>query len=345
MVQDGGSCVKPPERLRTRAGGATWGLLPVRSRLFERWAATIKQVKASLYLGGILMLGAMLPHAARADSPTTRYIKSTTQQDAAALARARKVSADVQQHLGVRFAEVQTAHFIVFPDWDPREFGFLRSNLEAAYAAVAQQFEIPARENVFVGKLPVFMFAHLKDFEKYAVEYDDVPQTKGLRGYYAGRGDGSGHMAMWKPVAEGNGIPLALAEREWAYTLAHEFTHAFIDRYRSNRRIPRWMNEGIAEIVAQGLFPTPGRRTQARQLALHHDSLEPLFSDENIPGAEWYPAMQGLVQTLIARDRRGFLELFNAIKDGANPQDAMKRLYEWDNEALEKAWRDFALRG
>src|SRR2546423_941802 len=88
-------------------------------------------------------------------APTSRYIKSTPQQDAAAIARARKVSTDVQAELKLKLDEFQTAHFIVFTDWDPREADFLKTNLEGAYAAVAREFDISPRENVFVGKLPV----------------------------------------------------------------------------------------------------------------------------------------------------------------------------------------------
>ena len=64
-----------------------------------------------------------------------------------------------------------------------------------------------------------------------------------------------------------------------------------------------------------------------------------------ITAAEWYPVMQGLVETLIARDRATFIKLFNAIKDGDDPAEAMKRVYGWDYNALEKAWREYAMRG
>jgi hypothetical protein len=283
--------------------------------------------------------------AADKTPPTTRYLKATTQQSAAAIAQARKVAGDVEAQIRLKLTEFQTPHFIVFTDWDPREFGFLRTNLEGAYSAVARQFEIPAKENVFIGKLPVFMFARYEDFEKFATQYDDAPPSKNVRGYFAQARDGTGHMAMWKPVAEGNGMTLDRAERDWAYTLTHEFTHAFVARYRTNRKIPRWMNEGLAEIVAQGQFPSPDRRMRDRQMAVRNNSIAELFDDEHVPGGEWYPVMQGLVETLIARDRAGFIKLFNAIKDGDDPADAMKRIYGWDYGALEKAWREYAMRG
>ena len=65
----------------------------------------------------------------------------------------------------------------------------------------------------------------------------DVPDN--VAGYYTQSDAGFGHMVMWKPdVAKAKGN-VHLAELEWAYTLTHEFTHAFVARYRSNGLVPR----------------------------------------------------------------------------------------------------------
>ena len=62
-----------------------------------------------------------------------------------------------------------------------------------------------------------------------------------------------GHMAMWKPEVKSD---IHSAEVQWAYVLVHEFTHAFVARYRTNARIPRWLNEGIAEVIASIQYKT-----------------------------------------------------------------------------------------
>src|SRR5581483_8972832 len=183
-------------------------------------------------------------------SAPVKYVKSTPEQDAAAIAEAQRVAGAVGAAMKIKFTEIQTAHFIIFTDWNPQEFNFLRTNLEDAYAAVSRQFDISTRENVFVGKLPVFMFADQRDFSRYAQQFDDLPANPRLLGYYASHGNGSGHMAMWKPRARSRNADEQNPEIEWATTLTHEFTHAFVDRYRSSRRIPRWLNEGLAELIA-----------------------------------------------------------------------------------------------
>ena len=197
------------------------------------------------------------------------------------------------------------------------------------------------KDNVFVGKLPVFMFKTQDDFMHFAQEFDDLPAIQGLLGYYAGHGDGTGHMAMWQPRTQVNGAQGKNAKEQWAYTLTHEFTHAFVDRYISNRRIPRWLNEGLAEVIAQGQFPQPGRRTFAREMALLNTPLDQLFDDENMPGGEYYPVMQTMVEMLIKQNRKTFLDYFDAIKDGVKPENALKQYYGIDYPGLIKAWRKF----
>jgi hypothetical protein len=284
------------------------------------------------------------PATKPSNAPPPNYQPSTPQKDAAAIEAARKTSDEVQHELHLQFRELQTPHFIIFTDWDPREEQFLRTNLEGAYGAVSRQFDIPVKENVFVGKLPVFMFARQVDFLHYAEKFDDLPANDQLLGYYAGNGTGSGHMAMWKPSVYGGEAQRDAAERQWAYTLTHEFTHAFVDRYRNSRHVPRWLNEGIAEVIAQSQFPQPNRRIYARQVASEGKSIDNLFDDEQMPGGEWYPVMQTLVETLIAQDRARFLAYFDAMKAGENPQKALQRLYGWTYDDLAKAWRTYVMR-
>ncbi len=280
-------------------------------------------------------------------SPTSapvKFLKSTPEQDAQAIATAQKVSAAVAGAMKINFTEIQTTHFIIFTDWDPREFDFLKTNIEGAYGAVARQFDVPVKENVFVGKLPVFMFKDQRDFIRYAKQFDDLPANQNLLGYYAGHGNGTGHMAMWKPRRQVNGVQGQSAEEQWAYTLTHEFTHAFVDRYKSNRRIPRWLNEGLAEVIAQAQFPQPNRKTLAREMAQNDAPLDQLFDDDQMPGGEYYPVMQTMVEMLIQQDLGLFLKYFDAIKDGEKPEPALKKYFGVDYQGLEKAWKQYVSR-
>jgi hypothetical protein len=273
-----------------------------------------------------------------------KYLKSTPEQDAAAIEAAKRFAADVSEDMKVHWSELQTKHFIIFTDWDPQEFNFLTTNVEEAYAAVSNQFAIPVKESIFIGKLPVFMFAKHKDFQTFAQKYDEFPVPETVAGYYHSRSDGVGHMAMWKPDVVQSGGNVKDAQVRWAYTLTHEFTHAFVNRYRSNARVARWLNEGLAEVVASSCFPRPQAKQRARAMAgANNQLIDPIFDDDNMPGGQYYPVMQTMVEMLINKDTSRFIKMFNAIKDGDKTEDALKKFYGVDYAGLTNAWRDYML--
>jgi hypothetical protein len=272
-----------------------------------------------------------------------KYLKSTPEQDAAAIEAAKRFAADVAEDMKVHWNELQTTHFIIFTDWDPQEFNFLTTNVEEAYAAVSKQFAIPVKENIFVGKLPVFMFAKQKDFQTFAQRYDELNADQ-LAGYYHSRSDGVGHMAMWKPDIIKNNGNIKQAQIRWAYVLTHEFTHAFVHRYRTNVRIARWLNEGLAEVIASSCFPRPEAKQRARAMAgANNQLIDPIFDDDQMPGGQYYPVMQTMVEMLIAKDTPRFIKMFNAIKDGEKTESALKKFYGVDYTGLTNAWRDYML--
>jgi hypothetical protein len=288
------------------------------------------------------------PAAARPTGPAQtaaqkagKYQKATPEQNAAAILAAEAWGQFVGDGMKIKFATLKTHHFIIFTNWDPREYNFLKENCENAYTAVSRQFDIPVSENVFVGLLPVFMFNTKEQFIKYANDFDkfEVPGT--WLGYYSGKTDGSGHMVMWKPVTKKRGS-VEQAELGWAHTLTHEFTHAFVARYRSNQRIPRWLNEGLAEVIAGIPFPRQGTHLYAKMMAGKSFPFQDLFDDNKLPPGSMYPVMQTMVEALIQEDRKAFLKMFDDIKDGMDPQEAMRKNYHAGYADWEKAWRKYA---
>jgi hypothetical protein len=269
-----------------------------------------------------------------------KYQKATPEQNAEAIEYAEARAKLVAQGMGISLTTIKTAHFIIFTNWDSREHSFLKTNCENAYTAVSRQFDIPISENVFVGLLPVFMFDTKDQFIKYANEFDKFEVPKTWLGYFSQHADGSGHMVMWKPDTKK--LAVEQAEVQWAHTLTHEFTHAFVSRYRSNHRIPRWLNEGLAEVIAGVPFPRPGSHNYARMMAGKKFEFQDLFDDKKLPPGEMYPVMQTMVEALIQEDRKAFLKMFDDIKDGMDPEAAMRKNYKAGYADWEKAWRNYA---
>jgi hypothetical protein len=147
-------------------------------------------------------------------------------------------------------------------------------------------------------------------------------------------------MVMWKPDVKRHGS-VKIAEERWASTLTHEFTHAFVSRYRTNRRIPRWLNEGLAEVISQRSFPEPESYAFAKRMAEIEFQFEYLFDDRMMPGGAMYPVMQTLVEALIKENRKAFRNMFDDIKDGVEPNDAIKKHFKVGEKELEMPWRRY----
>jgi hypothetical protein len=273
------------------------------------------------------------------NDPGPKYQKVSPATAKAAMAAARNDAKTVSDQMHIDLKQVETDHFLIFTDWDPAGCVFLKKNLEAAYNVVSRQFEIPPIENIFVGKLPVYMFNNHGDFLRFGRTFDNLPTNrKDIAGYYHGRAQLLAHLAMSKPDPTGFATGRQI-EFAWAYTLTHEFTHAFVARYRSPRRIPTWLNEGIAEVIASRQFPVNVRRA-AIEYAQTHDSLESLFDDSaGMQPASMYPVMRTLTEVLLARDGQKFLQMFDELKAGATGARALKDAYGWTFSDLEAAWR------
>lgn len=269
-------------------------------------------------------------------------IQPVSKEDAdKAVAAYKAWGAAVEQKMGLKFASMETHHFLIFTDWDKREYDFLRRNVEDAYTAVSRQFELSPSDNVFIGKLPVFMFAQQSDFTRFAKEIDDFKVPDNVAGYYHQSTSGVGHLAMWKPdisKAKGN---VHLAEMVWAYTLTHEFTHAFVARYRTNALIPRWLNEGLAEVVASRQFPIYRVYSYAKDQASKRKSIQSLFEEHGLMKGEDYPVAQTVVEAMLRENPKTFLKFFNDIKDGMKMEEALSQEYKATPDVLESAWRKY----
>lgn len=273
------------------------------------------------------------------------YTVPTAAENAASIALERRRMQEAERTLEVKFTEIETPHFLIYTDWDPREHEFLRKRCEEAYTVVARQFNQPPNGNVFVGKLPIYMFATQKAFQRFASEFDEFSASDTVLGYFRGGSIEQGHMAMWKPgvgTGVGAGGSKDDAMRNWGRVLVHEFSHAFIHRYKSNARIPRWLNEGTAEMIAQSVLPTNNYRGRARSAAVEEVDVMPLFDDKNMPSGYYYPVMMTMAESLLKQDKKKFIELFDEIKAGTEPEEALKKVYGFDYTTLAKGWAKYA---
>lgn len=268
-----------------------------------------------------------------------RFQPVSDEQAQRAMSEADEAAERAMDRLNVNARRLETDHFVVYTDWHPDDDEFLIDALERAYRLVAGEFGIPASENIFVGKLPVYMFDEHGTFMRYAKELDGHAEFReSVAGYYTSHSNGNGKLVMSKPRhVELYGAEAARAV--WRRNLTHEFSHAFFARYRSNTFVPRWLNEGLAELIAEKVYPRPGALSTAQRIARNNKSISQIFDDRTLAGPEMYPVMMTLVQALYDEDAAKFVDYINRIKAGENAQKALRELYDVDYRGLEAAWR------
>src|SRR5205814_20704 len=156
--------------------------------------------------------------------------------------------------------------------------------------------------------------------------YDD--DAHGTIGKCFQRSDGFVHIIFSKQDNQG----------DFERVLVHESTHGYLHRYRSPVLIPSWLNEGLAEEtatdvvgLAQGMA---GKWQEGRTTIQEHQGIgDEFFTAEHIEGWQ-YPAAETMVEFMIRQNRDGFVKFINAIKDGQDSEEALKKNMGWTYETL-----------
>jgi hypothetical protein len=142
-------------------------------------------------------------------------------------------------------------------------------------------------------------------------------------------------------------IGIAPGDIAWGRsTIAHELTHVLVGHqtFSCLGGVPTWLNEGLA-VYAEGELD-PASAEQLNQ-AIITDQLLPVRSlsggFSEVPGRAYlsYSQSYSLVHFLIenyGQDRMDSLLL--ALRDGSTIDTALRKVYGFDVEGLEEAWRE-----
>ena len=140
-------------------------------------------------------------------------------------------------------------------------------------------------------------------------------------------GSGKVIIAVWKGTGED----------EFAHKLVHETSHGFVWRYLSNMPLPAWLNEGMADWIAEYIVKTPGlltkRQQRAASAAQQSGTLGGLFQMERV-SHEYFGAASAVVDILLKTDSEKFRAFFDGIKSGLEPEEALDRAYGMTFEQL-----------
>ena len=273
------------------------------------------------------------------EAPQPSYPKATVEQIRANVAKSAELGEKMKE-IAPKTHLVETEHFWIYSEWPKSDDRALAAVYEKLYKALCKQFDIPADENIWVGKLPVFAFWEKAHYDTFSVSVIKHERGTMAAGYAGHRGPFS--FVVLGPVKGGRSKSRAI---NWFFELlCHESTHAFVSRYQTMRSIPNWLNEGIAETMSSSLL----KKTAAEyRLKMAHKMIKAkqvpdvaqIFTAEHIPlEGPYYGAAQSVVRYLIATDRKKFIALVQAIKNGTAAEQALQDNYGMDYAQLYRNW-------
>jgi hypothetical protein len=239
-------------------------------------------------------------------------------------AEVESLEAFVEQVRGV-FPDLrleETHEFIVASDIPPTDLRPFLASLDSMHDLLCDLYGIPRGEPVWKGKCLVIAFRDLAAFRAFEGRFMNSEVPERTHGLCHQSSDGRVVMACHRGIAAD----------AFAHMLVHETSHGFNHRWISPRRLPNWLNEGLAEWVGTQVVPrsrqVPLKEAEARAFMQSTGTLGPeFFTAEHIQPVQYGIASQ-LVRFLITRDRRKFAGFVRGIKEGLSAEESFQESFE-----------------
>ena len=220
----------------------------------------------------------------------------------------------------VPFRLIDTEFFTVFTDITPEEVNGYLENLDAMYRELCGAFGVSVQKNVWCGKCVVVIFQERENYMLYEAQVMGVKNPAMLSG-----SAGLCHMF-------GNGEVkfagfLGDSGNFFGSVLIHETTHGFIHRYLSSASVDSWLNEGMADWVADAIMKDgriTKRQKQSAQAVKAAGGWGDFLEAKNI-SFEHYGTASTLVDILLDRNKDGqFRQFVREIKEGKPIEASLK---------------------
>ena len=212
----------------------------------------------------------------------------------------------------------ETNFFLFFSDVPPMYVKMYTPYLDTMYRDLCNAFGLDPKKNIFQGKCMVVAFAQEASFQQYENAFFQGPKP-------AIHAQGLAH-------CNGNGEVViscfAGADPQYfATVMVHETSHGFMFRYKSNKNIPNWLNEGAAEWIAKHVV--------TRDQAIPHKiqaSIAQMRQTGNMGGNfftaehidKWqYGLAAHITEFLLQYNAKGYKQMIDDIKLGKPWQEAL----------------------
>ena len=215
----------------------------------------------------------------------------------------------------------ETQYFLFFSDIPPRQVAPYLRNLDMMNEQLGKAFGFPPGHNVWRGKAVIVAFVDKVSFVEFEQEFMKNIEIATVQGRCHSFTNGRVIVSCYR----GND-PFYFAQ-----LLVHETAHGYVHRYKSNVRIPSWLDEGIADWIAGVAVPASQavRRRQEKAAARVRTTGTlggQFFESTQIEGWQ-YGIASSLFETLLAQGRDRFRFFFNGIKEGLDWEQSLERTY------------------
>lgn len=224
---------------------------------------------------------------------------------------------------GVPLRQVETKFFTFVTDLNRAEVDGYIAYLDGMYAELCKAFGLPPEKNIWAGKCIVFAFRSERTYLGFEAEVMKIgpSQISGTQGLCHQFPDGKVIFAGYKGDNDFFG-----------HVLVHETSHGFVHRYLSSARAPSWLNEGMADWLAEKVVKGKQIKNRQRLAALRVKATNNWNDVLNIPRitGEQYGICSVLVEILVARDKgKGkFKKFIDGIKEGHSAQECLKEHFD-----------------
>lgn len=240
----------------------------------------------------------------------------------------------------VPFRLVETEFFMVFTDIAPELVNGYLANLDAMYRELCAAFGTSAQKNVWCGKCVVVILNRRTDYMLYEAKVMGIKDPALLAGsaglcHMFGNGE-----VKFAGFLGDNG-------RFFGSVLIHETTHGFIHRYLSSVNVDSWLNEGIADWVADAIMKDNSiskRQKQSAQVVMASGGWGNFLTAPQI-SFQHYGTASTLVDILLSQNKDGqFRRFVREIKEGKPIEASLKDTFNLTFKDLETLYVNWVTR-
>lgn len=225
----------------------------------------------------------------------------------------------------------ETEHFLFCTNIPPQQVGGFIASLDRMYTWMQQTYGLAKAEKVWRGKASVFAFAREKEFIAFERQFmKNQPQagTAGLCHF-----DGRRNVCI--AVHQGTNADY------FGVVLVHETSHGFIHCYKTPARVPSWVNEGMAEVIASLMVPSSKgvQNKEKRFLKTLQSVPQPRLGEEffvvnkNIPFNR-YGGASSMTRFLLQADQQSYVQFIDLLKEGMPWEEALGLSFRATKEQL-----------